>query len=365
MNCVEISTKKVAKMNEKNSYRIAVLAMFNNNIAIWNSMKQHIDLMIETGAYVVILVPSGGKIDRIQEKYNKYIVPFSAKKEFNSIIREKKIDVIWYPTAMSMLRYDCGHKHCKSLLWVQGDVPDESWMRNHSRIRKLILTAIERYAMKKASGLIYVSESMRHFYENKYKRMLKKNAIIPCISEFHDFEPQKERIPESYVYIGGLSKWQCFEEIVEVYSDIRTASSVFHVITLDTEKAENIVKEKMGDTKNVFIYPITDRKRIPEVLSTFQFGFLIREESPVNYVSSPIKFLEYLSCGVDVIMTNAVPSYAKIVKNYNVGTIVDTSDLNGLHINKYSSNAREVYKTVFKREKFVQYYGDLLNSIFE
>lgn len=43
----------------------------------------------------------------------------------------------------------------------------------------------------------------------------------------------------------------------------------------------------------------------------------------VNQVAAPIKFLEYLSCGVNVIMTDAVPSYAKLIEETNVGTVVD------------------------------------------
>ena len=79
----------------------------------------------------------------------------------------------------------------------------------------------------------------------------------------------------------------------------------------------------------------------------------------VNQVAAPIKFLEYLSCGVNVIMTNAVPSYAKLVKENNVGTVVDMNAEN-ITINSYNPNAKEVYNKYFNRELYVDKYKTLL-----
>ena len=79
----------------------------------------------------------------------------------------------------------------------------------------------------------------------------------------------------------------------------------------------------------------------------------------VNQVAAPIKFLEYLSCGVNVIMTNAVPSYAKLVEENNVGTVVDINAEN-ITIKPYNPNAKEVYNKYFNRETYVDKYKTLL-----
>lgn len=81
----------------------------------------------------------------------------------------------------------------------------------------------------------------------------------------------------------------------------------------------------------------------------------------VNQVAAPIKFLEYLSCGVNVIMTNAVPSYAKLVEDNIVGTVVDMSAEN-ITINPYNPNAKEIYKKYFNREAYVGKYKCLLRD---
>lgn len=188
---------------------------------------------------------------------------------------------------------------------------------------------------------------------------MKKSAAIPCLSDFKESQLSKMKIPNSFVYIGGLAKWQCFEKTIDLYARIKDENSVFHIITLDVDKAKDIVSSKLQDLSNIKIYAIKERNRIPEILSQFERGFLIRENSPVNYVSSPIKFLEYLSCNVDVIMTNAVPSYANIVEKYEIGTVLDRED--NFNLNPFSGNAKQVYDKLFSKGKFIEEYKRILD----
>ena len=81
----------------------------------------------------------------------------------------------------------------------------------------------------------------------------------------------------------------------------------------------------------------------------------------VNQVAAPIKFLEYLSCGVNVIMTDAVPSYARLVEDNCVGTVVNMS-AERITINPYNPNAKEIYKKHFNRETYVSKYKCLLRD---
>lgn len=349
-------------IQRKVSTNVAVIAEFGGSNAIWNCIKQHINLMMKAGANIIIYLPITEPIEIIQDEYRPRIVLYSNKKELKRKVKEKDISIIWYPTNISMFHYGRLGGHYRIILWIQGSDADESWMRNRSRIRVWALNFIEFVCLHRADGLIHVSASMLHFFEVKYKHSFRNNAIVPCISDFNDYEPRTERIPESYVYIGGLSKWQCFEEIVDIYTRVRTSNSVLHIITMEIEKAKEIVKKKVGEDNSISVYSITDRSRIPDILSRFQYGFLIRKDSPVNYVSSPIKFLEYLSCGVNVIMTDAVPSYARLIKENNVGTIVDFKHMESIKINPFSPHARQVYKKFFSPDRFIDQYRNLLKN---
>ena len=324
--------------------------------AICSSMMMHVSLM-ESAGYEVVLLKNRSVIFAFNEKYNKII--YSNIKQLKKITEDNNISDLWTTTADYAIRLKLARIGVPIYLWKQGDAAAESYMRHHSYLRKWVLQLIDAYALRKVAGVIYVSDAMKEYYENKYG-VRTKSIVVPCLSEFANSKVENvERIPNSFVYIGGLSVWQCFDEILKLYAKIRTDKSVFHIITLNTEAARKKVIEIVDDDKNIEIYGITDRTQIPATLNKFEYGFLIRKNDVVNQVAAPIKFLEYLSCGVNVIMTDAVPSYAKLVEDTNVGTVVDMNAEN-ITINPYNPNAKEVYKKYFNRESYVDQYRSLL-----
>lgn len=324
--------------------------------AICSSMMMHVSLM-ESAGYEVVLLKNRSVIFEFNEKYNKII--YSNIKQLKKITKDNNISDLWTTTADYAIRLNLARIGVPIYLWKQGDAAAESYMRHHSYLRKWVLQLIDAYALRKVAGVIYVSDAMKEYYENKYG-VRTKSIVVPCLSEFANSKVENvERIHNSFVYIGGLSVWQCFDEILKLYAKIRTDKSVFHIITLNTEAARKKVIEIVGDDKNIEIYGITDRTQIPATLNKFEYGFLIRKNDVVNQVAAPIKFLEYLSCGVNVIMTDAVPSYAKLIEETNVGTVVDMNAEN-ITINPYNPNAKEVYKKYFNRESYVDQYRSLL-----
>ena len=56
----------------------------------------------------------------------------------------------------------------KIIYWAQGLWPEESFMRNKSRLRYLIAGILEKKSLKKAAYCLFVSGEMKSFYEKKY-----------------------------------------------------------------------------------------------------------------------------------------------------------------------------------------------------
>ena len=337
-------------------YKIAIVA-YETNPAVCSSMMMHVDMMADCGHEIIMFLQN--KIDKsIFRNYSYKTAIFDKPYELSDLFQRYNIEKIWCTNVMYVLRLIRITK-LPIYLWKQGDAAAESYMTHHSYLRKWVLQMIDAYSLRKVAGVIYVSDAMKDYYENKYS-VRTKSIVVPCLSEFANTKIEKAgRIPDSFVYIGGLSIWQCFDEILSLYAKIRTEQSVFHIITLKTEEAHKKVLKIIGDDRNIKIYGITDRTQIPAILNKFQYGFLIRRNDVVNQVAAPIKFLEYLSCGVNVIMTDAVPSYAKLVRENNVGTVVD---INAEHIVIHSFNpyAKEVYKRYFSRNTYVEEYKKLL-----
>ncbi len=339
---------------------IGIVAQFDNSRAVWNAMKLHIDLILAGGHQVKLFVGKNDDLSILGDYQSSNVVHYSSNKHLRQLIKkDKDISYLWCPCAFSALKVASLRRKVKIVYWVQGTVPDESYLRHKSKLRKILLRCVEDLALSVSSKYVYVSDGMADFYKGRIATKNKEYIIVPCLSEFTEVDiPQKT--PNSFVYIGGLSEWQCFEQILDVYEQVRTSDSIFHIITHEVEKAQKIMSARSFNMCGIKIYSLTDRNVIPKTLAQFQYGFLIRKDSPVNYVASPIKFLEYLSCGVNVIMTDAVPYYAEIVKQHKVGTVINLGE--EIKIEPFSEKAEIIHRQLFSRDRFVQLYRNLFNS---
>jgi hypothetical protein len=111
-----------------------------------------------------------------------------------------------------------------------------------------------------------------------------------------------------FLYAGGLDVWQCFEETVALYKKIEqdVPNATLRVLTKDKQRAEEIIKEH-----NILSYSIDFKSsdQITEEMAKAKFGFSIRQEHPVNIVSTPTKLSTYISNGV-------IPIYSKYTSDF-------------------------------------------------
>lgn len=200
------------------------------------------------------------------------------------------------------------------ILWQQGATADESFMRNHSRLRYWLLNKIDLFAMKKARAILYVSDYMRKHYERLGRCSFSdKTYLMPCFNEEFDgtVYQRKDYSKKVFTYVGSLDLWQCFEKTVDIYKSIeeKLPDSFFKVLTFDAEKGERILKEKGVKHYEVKRVPKEDVKN--ELLSA-NYGFIIREDCIVNRVATPTKFSSYLSSGVIPIFSKCLTDFTQV-----------------------------------------------------
>ncbi|MBB1436756.1 hypothetical protein H5201_21115 [Pseudoalteromonas sp. SG43-6] len=242
------------------------------------------------------------------------------------LIKSKEITHVVVPTFFSVILLRClllGLK-IKIVYWVQGDVPSESFLKNSSKVRFYILKFLELIALKMSDSCIYVSDYMKRYYD---RLVFKKSVVLPCISTLKKVDSVVRR-KSSYCYIGGMSEWQKLDWMLQYMN------SVFHIdnlaslkiATRDKLKATELVSHFIDERyfARVTVVSLSNENEVEEFLSGVEFGFLLREESNVNYVSSPIKLAEYLSCGVNVLLSPSIKSYAEVVSNYGAGCIINS-----------------------------------------
>jgi len=201
--------------------------------------------------------------------------------------------------------------------WVQGVIPEESYMSRASLLRKRILEMIEKYVLKRLTFVIFVSESMKLHYEKKYRIQFQNNYyIIPCFNESSVnreafFYPSKYD-NNVFTYVGSLHKWQCFPETVELYREIEERTNYnthLLVLTPNVEEAKTIISRKGLKSFEVKYVKQID---LSSELCKAKFGFVIRKDNVVNKVSTPTKLSTYLANGVIPIFTNNITDFSKL-----------------------------------------------------
>lgn len=339
-----------------------------HNKAVWNALKMHVEFVVNSGESVSFLVH--------QDSYNIVKKDYPEKEIFlysNNLslvyqlirIKESKI----FSPVMFTTLYGVLAKVLKSkeiYYWVQGSVPEESFLRNKSKLKYYILSLIEFLALSVADKKIFVSDEMQKHLELKYRKKYAHSIIVPCVSEFQYDGSTKEK--DSFVYIGGISAWQRVDLMLEIFNDIKKTKpqAKLYIATLEKEKASSLIQQYLNEKhhKDVQLLSITDRKEIPKFLSTKEYGFLIRDNIIVNRVSSPIKLAEYLSCGVNVILSSAVKSYAPQIQEEKAGIELEEDHRLSFKLEAFtpnSVNAIKCYDKYFSKQQHTRNYANLLN----
>ena len=347
--------------------RIVFIAYGCYNSAVWNAFQMHIEF-IRTLGYPISFIVEEKYSEIVKKDYPKNKL-YTYRNIFDLMIKLTNVEeeILYSPASgiTTSTLFAKAIKNKKVYYWVQGVIPEESFLKHQSKIRYFVLSIIEYLALTISSKQIFVSDEMKIYLEMKYKKSYSKSIVVPCVSEFKDDNSVKEK--DSFVYLGGMSAWQRVDRMLELFNDIVEYSkpnAKLYIATLEKQQAEAYVQKYLSPKyhKNVKVLSIVNREEIPHFLSTKEFGFLIREESVVNYVSSPIKLAEYLSCGVNVIISESVKSYASIIEKNGAGIKVEEQERFRSSFNQYISNrdnAHKVYDYFFSSEKHLKSYSKL------
>ncbi|MNP50410.1 hypothetical protein D3C76_1446730 [compost metagenome] len=109
----------------------------------------------------------------------------------------------------------------------------------------------------------------------------------------------------------------------------------------------------------VNVITINNKDEMSTLLSRTEFGFLLRSPAPLNAVASPIKFGEYISCGVAVIISPGVGDYSELVSTTNAGKILDHSTNNCVNLEHNQTAIEQLYMSVFDSKKYVKFYENV------
>lgn len=282
-----------------------------------------------------------------------------------------KEDLLVVPVPLDAMKfYLRGYRYF--ILWQQGVTADESFMRNHSKVRYWLLNKIDLFTMKKAKAVLFVSDYMKKHYEKIGKCSFSDKAyIMPCFNEVFDpsIYKDKDYSKKIFTYVGSLEPWQCFEETATLYKKVEdTVPGVFFkVLTFDTKGAEKILIEKGVKNYEVKCVP---KEEVKKELMSATYGFIIREDNMVNRVATPTKISSYMAAGVIPIFSSCLVDFSLQAKKMTYAKQVDnlsSESIQGIieFVNKpiVRDYIKQEYQSVFETYYNIEQHSKALSDI--
>ncbi len=134
-------------------------------------------------------------------------------------------------------------------------------------------------------------------------------------------------------FTGEVRKWVSFDSIFAFFKEMkRIDSSVFLALFAygDLISLENEVKANQIMVEDYCLMTVMPTK-IPEYLNASDIGIIIRKENPfIKEVTSPIKFAEYLSSGLPVVVNEGLGDTGRIIKQHRAGVVVNPNEIHDL-----------------------------------
>lgn len=183
-------------------------------------------------------------------------------------------------------------------------------------------------------NIFAVSKGLKNYLISEYKLEDARIHVVPCSIEktsidmksllnYRKLSREKYGVSDEeklFIYSGGVSKWQCIEEAVEIFKQINDNTNFKCKMLILSGDKEYISKFK----SDIIMVDSLKSVDVPKVLPAGDFAFLLRGNYITNNVAYPNKFLEYIMAGLKVITTPYVNDIAESVVNYELGYVLNT-----------------------------------------
>ncbi len=232
---------------------------------------------------------------------------------------------------------------------------------------------LEKEVVLKSDDRVAVSNKLIEYWQNEFGYHSKHHVVIPCTLNklFEEVVLSESTINEAkkaigfdekaivFVYSGSVAGWQSFNMLHDYISPILSMDSNYKLMFLSDED-ENILK-----LQHQFPHQVICKKLkvndVPKYLLAADYGLLLREETVTNQVASPVKFAEYIACGLKVIISQHLGDYTELVETCENGI------LNGKQVSFHKKvllsdkqKIKRIAQTNFSKIHFLGQYKNLM-----
>lgn len=202
-----------------------------------------------------------------------------------------------------------------------------------------LFDCIERNLLKISSMIICVTNYQKSHYAEKYKLNPNNFLVIPNGAKnvsIHDDKTNNKGVI-SFCYVGSLVKWHAPELVYAFCDELEKRNVKFNldVITKDLGGAQKYFSR----LRSVKIYSHDYRNRPIK----FDYGFCFIQGGVSKDVCYPVKFNEYVVSGTKVLALDKVLEVNRIIKNYDLGIVLNGKSITAIVDQFLSSLRKEKY----------------------
>jgi len=189
------------------------------------------------------------------------------------------------------------------------------------KVFSLLIGLYEDRCMKKFSGIITTTD----FVFNRFRYI---NHNIVCIKNYpiNDLNDNNvyEKLPNSCVFAGTLSKNLCIWEMVEALYLTRSKTVLYLAGRWSDEKYRKKVMSSAGWSQVVFL-GFCSRDTVQRIMRESYVGLVIQRDNADMRQAISTKLFEYMENGLPIV-SSALPLHQEINKEYFSQILVDPLD---------------------------------------
>lgn len=233
------------------------------------------------------------------------------------------------------------------------------------------INEIEKEVVLNSDFRLVVSNSLVSYWKKEFGYASDKHIVVPCtLSNDFIFDfPTNEKLGEIkreigfnendivIAYSGSTAGWQSFTLVEGLLTKLMTANNNIKLlwVTHHLNEQSEFVKQFRGRIKTAWV----KHEMVKNYLLASDYGLLFRENSVTNQVASPVKFAEYLSCGLDVIISENLGDFSEFVAKNNCGLVGDKIVIEKVSYEKKQKNHKLAMQSLTK-ESYKSDYLKLL-----
>ena len=185
-------------------------------------------------------------------------------------------------------------------------------------------TWVECKTFPNIDAFITVSDSIAKYYKNKFPSLENISVIrnVPLKKENKAITKNEFHLNEPFIlYQGALNEGRGLERLIQVLSDLSYTLVIIGKGDIEDELKRMVEKLKMSE--RVIFLGFVLPEELPEYTKKARIGYNVSENLGLSYFYSlNNKFFDYVQATLPSII-NKFPEYESLVKEFEVGTLVN------------------------------------------